>query len=331
MLVWLPVVAAAGVVLFAQLWHDDLAESGAVKLAIHYAAAMARTFLFHASLVLVALGVIALTARRWALAIVAAAAATTALVGSAEIRLPPTSSVAATAPDKSLTIFCANLWYGRMEPARLLEQIAAADPDVIVFQEWTQRAHAALSDALASKYPHVVEAPRSDAFGQSVFSKRPFLSEPEMFPPGGGFTLPQIGIAVDLDGQPCFIRNIHLLPPVRPWMFAEQRRQARRLAEWCADEAAPSRPHVLIGDFNAVPGSRVIGAIADAGYRLAHDDAGRWRASTWPLDGARAYLPGIAIDHALVSRRMRTLAYAINDDVGADHAPVVVRVAWPAR
>jgi endonuclease/exonuclease/phosphatase (EEP) superfamily protein YafD len=238
----------------------------------------------------------------------------------------PRSPGASTHP--SLTLMSVNLMVGQSDTAALLGQIERVAPDVIVFQEWTSGDAAKLRPTLIATYPHAIDLPRDDAFGQAVFSRRPLAAPAVLYPPRGGFREPQITIAVEHAGKVMRITDVHLLPPINGTYFNEQRVNAAALAATLADPTSLDRPDVLAGDFNATLRSGILHAFTDAGMQDAHRIFGWWRGSTWPRVGVLAWTPGIQLDHVLCGPRVECEACHVGEDFGSDHRPVIARLRW---
>lgn len=329
-LAWFTVTAAAAMLALAALWPDDLADHRGARLAADYLAFMSDTFLFHAGVGMAIVTLYALFARRWKLTAVAAALA---LLSAGPEAVTSARAVFAEAPPPSttnsperLTLMSANLLYGTADPQLLLAEINRHKPDVIVFQEWTPRSVQSVKPLLTADFPHWAEVPRDDAFGQAVCSRRPFTTPPRLYLPSGEVSEPQITAAVDLGGRPLRITCVHVLPPVNPGYFREQRAMARALAHH-ADTHRHDGPQtdILAGDLNAVPRSSVLALMLDSGLSEALDQsrrAGRWRGTTWPRNSTLAYAPGIRLDHILHSPRVRCVGSAVGADIGSDHAPI---------
>lgn len=324
---WMGLVCAVVAVAVGRLWRDDLSGSTGWMLRAHWVAFMAATFVFHAGIAMAAVGVFALVTRRRVMAVAAAvvmvAGAGPELVGMA------TRGAAEARGGDAVKIMSVNLMYGLMDADALLAQIEREAPDVVLFQEWTGQAERALKPRLRARFAHAVESTRDDAFGEAVFSTRGWTRPGRMYPPRAGVGgIPQICVGVAVDGREMLIANVHLLPPVRPSMFAEQRAMARGLAEWASSR--DEGPHVMAGDFNAVGGSSVMRAFARAGMADALDAAGpRWsRGTTWPRRGWLRHAPGVGIDHVLVNDEVVCVEARTGEDFGSDHRPVVAVVKW---
>ncbi|MCC6230880.1 MAG: endonuclease/exonuclease/phosphatase family protein [Phycisphaerales bacterium] len=312
-------------ILVALIWKDSLKPCSSAWLAAHYVAFMAATFSFHAGMAaLVALG-FAQLARRRKLSIVSGVAAAIALGPTIWAVL---GGGARTSNGHELVLMSFNLMYGQGSAEGVIRQVERERPDVVLFQEWTPAASAELGSQLASSYPFKVELARDDAFGQAVFSRCAFVVPPRLYPASGGFREPQITIEVEHEGRSIRVTNVHLLPPVSLTYFAQQRRGARALVEWCGDAERADRPHVLIGDFNATRSSSVMGALIKRGYREAHVVAGDGRGSTWPRTGLLRFAPGLRLDNALIAPDVEAVQAEVGDDFGSDHRPILVGVRW---
>jgi endonuclease/exonuclease/phosphatase family metal-dependent hydrolase len=132
------------------------------------------------------------------------------------------------------------------------------------------------------------------------------------------------------DGTPMAIEliNLHVKAPHSP--LGLQTIQRRR-GQWRGLQrhlnAAPQRPRVLVGDFNATPlwpfYRRVTAHLHDAAVIAAKRAGGRTRRTWGPHpDGPRL----LRIDHAFV-HRLVVLDFQVVDVRGSDHCAVVVDVA----
>ncbi len=322
---WAGLVVGAGIQAVALVWMDRCGEASGGLLALHYLAFMCGTFAYHAGLGMVPIAGLALIARRRRLLIASVAVLALGIAPEAATLWPRSFQERS---GETLKIMSVNLMYGRGDAEALLAQIEREKPDVVVFQEWTAGAGETLRDALGRTFPHSSEQVRDDAFGQAVFSKRPFAAEPRPFPALNGFFEPQICFGVDVGGRTMRITDVHLLPPVGFAYFNEQRKAARRYGDWCTDEGRNDRPDVLVGDFNAPGRTGVIRALGNAGLTDAHDAAGWWRGSTWPRVGVLAWAPGLRLDHAMIRGTVECVEARTGEDFGSDHRPVIVRVRW---
>jgi endonuclease/exonuclease/phosphatase (EEP) superfamily protein YafD len=142
------------------------------------------------------------------------------------------------------------------------------------------------------------------------------------------------GVAVtytlDVDGIPVYLTNVHLETPragfelFRSWRFREgipkiQEKSFLRGVEIRKARAwvdAFSGPHLVVGDFNTPPESRL--------YREAWEDwQNAFSLTGWGVGGTR--LNGwirVRIDHVLASQEWRVRGAWLGEDVGSDHLPI---------
>jgi endonuclease/exonuclease/phosphatase (EEP) superfamily protein YafD len=59
-----------------------------------------------------------------------------------------------------------------------------------------------------------------------------------------------------------------------------------------------------------------------------HDLAGHRRGATFPATGRWSRLPGIRIDHVMLSRELTCSRSYVAGNSGSDHRPIVADVGW---
>lgn len=223
----------------------------------------------------------------------------------------------------SILFMSANLLYSHADLATIRRQIEEHKPDVVLFQEYTPDAQAALGKWLRGVYPHHVEYPQAHAFGQAVYSKLVLDEPPRLFLPG--IRLSQITVRVSWGGEPLSVTNVHLVPPVLS-QVNEHRAQARLLGDWLGARAAVGDV-VAAGDWNATWHTPHMACLARAGFNESHEKSGAGRGSTWPRTGVLAFVPGIRLDHVVYSAGLECVEAWVGEDVDSDHAPVFARLA----
>lgn len=344
----LSVVLWAGFAGVLGLWglglvvSGDLEGAGHSHLLVFWVAFMARTFGFHMGLGLGVLVVLAVAVRRRRLA--GCAAVLGAVLAGPGVVSGLRSLPTAPAGVPVLTVMSANLLVGHADEDALLAEIARHDPDLLIFQEYTPAKADVLVPRLKAKYPYRHEAMRQHAFGGAVFSKLPFVGEPEDAPhaelragaglrEGGvvGIQDPQIRVVVEFAGAPVVVQNIHDAPPMGGSYLAEQRRFIGWLARWAAAEP---RAVLIAGDFNSTPESVNAADLRAAGLTEAHTAAGVGRGGTWPTDGPLSWFPRVRIDQVW-TRGLRCVSSVVGEPNASDHRPVVARFvpggAWNPR
>lgn len=331
---WLVVLVAAMSLAFGWLW-PDLGDAGRLIAPLNWLAFMFRTFTPHAAIFLVLFALLAwlrkLRRPAWVMTALAACCA-------APIGLSLLSRQGARIPDAdALTIMSCNAQYGRADGTSLLARIDEHRPDVLVIQEYTPAMHARLGGRLRERMPHSAVAPRDDAFGMAIYSRREFVEPAAPYPalpkPDGigrwACSEPQIRAVVSVGGRQVVVQGVHTLPPIRPSYLAEQRMLIRALAAWAAHEP---RPVILAGDFNHDSASQSARWLSRAGLANAHAAAGDGRGLTWP-DGELAGLwriLGFRIDHVFIGRGLQCEWSRVVGSIGSDHRPIVARVGIAA-
>jgi len=324
-------IVSAGVLSMAYAVPNSFAESAGVARLLFALAFFVRTFELHLALATLAPLALLLVLRRWWIAAVTATLPVWALA-------PIAFSYVSPAPlpvDRPLRVMTGNLLVGHAQVDPLLEQISRFAPDVIFFQEYTPAKAERLVHALAGQYPHRVEAIRDHAFGQAIYSKIPFESEPELYPHARireqgalkgragtevGIWDAQIRAVIRLDGAEIVLQNVHYAPPIRSSYLKEQRVMTKWLCEWLANE---TRPVIIAGDFNCTPASANLSDLHRAGLTNSRRVARGW-AGTWPASGLPSIAP-VTIDHVLI-RGLRCEFSSPGTNIASDHLPVLAIV-----
>ncbi|MFO0830317.1 MAG: endonuclease/exonuclease/phosphatase family protein [Phycisphaerales bacterium] len=322
---WTATAGALLPLLAAWLTPARLHDHGRLFTAWSFAAFMIRTFTFQAALGLLLTALLALLLRhRYAAATAGLPAAL--IIAACCVRSPRAAPPPPGA--HTLTVLTHNLLFINNNPQPTLDLIAAENPDLILFQEYTPAMHASLSPALAANYPYQAHAFRDNSYGEAVYSRRPFLGNPlyttdATSPDGAPFRTgngPQYTVRIDLAGTPITIHNVHTDAPGSLALYRSQRRQFQHLA---ALAAADDGPAVFAGDFNATCASQHLAALEDAGLADALDAPALGRHCTWCDRTVLQWLPGIRIDHILHSRQLACAAAHVGAPTGSDHRPVI--------
>lgn len=282
-----------------------------------------RTMHWHLAIGLVVAAMGLLIARRRRLGVLALLLA----VGSASPEARRWFMPARPAADVPTTrLMSVNVYYANFKWAHLRGSIEQADPDVLMFQEYSERHHAELSPWLSERYPHAIAHPSEWGFGGvALFSKLP-LGESEFLP--GVYSKPALRTKLTLrDGTPITLIALHLRSPQTPRLMMMNRLEAHMLLTRLSQIDGPL---VVAGDFNFTDTSPQAAALRHAGMSSAHDLAGSGRATTWPVRGRARWLPGFRIDHVFVSRALTATHFATGAPTGSDHLPIVADLA-PAR
>ncbi|MDX9911120.1 MAG: endonuclease/exonuclease/phosphatase family protein [Phycisphaerales bacterium] len=318
------IVASAGCLVYAWLFNAINPDVDGTALALLAFGALFISSFWVYPAVGLGVGVVASTLlrqRRWAIA----GGAPLALGLAPSLLTLPLGSHTPTGD--TLCVMSANLCYGRGDVDRLFEQIDRIAPDVLLLQEYTDEFAARAGDRLHARFPHAIEVPAGDAFGQAVFSSFPFVAKPRIYPasksrPNSGWPA-QIHAEIDVNGTRVAIMNVHLLPPAGVQMVIDQHRMADGLAE---SLASSDRPAILAGDFNSSERGLPMRRVLNAGFRSVHREGGLGIGATWPRLGALRHLPGTRLDHVLFREgSLRLIEQGVGRDFASDHRPVWAR------
>ena len=225
------------------------------------------------------------------------------------------SAHASDAKPTGLRIFNANLYCKNPDLEGMLGEIRAADPDVILLQEYSPRWYQAFqTDEFFEHYPHRIFHIREDAFGIALYSKRPLLKQKKWFVGD----VPMLDVQTTIDQRPIRIINWHPLPPRNLEYVDVWRKQYAELFERIAGD---DQPLLIVGDFNATQHAACMEQLAEIGFLSAHESIGRGYAVTYPNGTSR--VPPIRLDHALMSRHWKAVQIQEGTGRGSDHKPLI--------
>ncbi|HRX85017.1 MAG TPA: endonuclease/exonuclease/phosphatase family protein [Phycisphaerae bacterium] len=319
---WVCVGAAGALLIFAYLWPPDWRNESPARVWISWAAFMIRVFQLHLGLLVLAVVLLAFFRKQRGPALLALPVLVVTL-GPAVASWWPRAPVPAA--EDPLTIVSCNLLMINRQTRAMGEQLRAADPDVIFFQEYTDAWHAALQAQLGDRYPHIAYVPREDSFGAAVYSRRPFVGRPTKYLPLADAQVPQIRAVIHVNGRDIALYNLHLRPPWGGRAYVVQHR--REFADLLDRLAAEQLPAVGGGDFNFNETTPCAAALTASGFHDAQDEGGSGRGATWPELGLLRFAPGIRLDHLYLSpdihcTRLRTLP-----SCGSDHRALDAQIS----
>lgn len=333
------VVTVVAWVLFPAAWlmPDDWTNTSPAFVLAWWALFLVLTFELHAA---IALGVIAIIATVRRLGWLAVASGVLALILLRPVyvamwpdELPGAGPGAGNFPGgmsgPPLRVMSANLLMINRQVEPMLAEIIAADPDVILLQEYAPHWHRAMQERLLPDWPHYIGVPQSDSFGIAIYSRFP-LEDATAGLPLDDLGIPQIRATVRMPHWSVDVYNIHLLPPRTLWYTTEHRLQFDRMVRMLAGGAAGSeqRAYFIGGDFNFTDASPQAAALGELGLTDAQDLAGSGLGLTWPVNSALRYapVPGLRLDHVYLSPGLTARDMAVGVGPGSDHRPLVVTV-----
>lgn len=264
---------------------------------------------------------VALAARRWAAAAVAALIALG--FGAAVVPRALADSDKGPTGGVELRVMTANLLYSGADPAELVRLVRENRIDVLAVQEFTPRGETTLTAAgLDALLPYHQLAPEYGASGSGLYSKYPF-GEQAARRNDGGFQQAHATVRVPGAGD-VYIESVHPLAPASLDM----------VPGWSADlrDQVPAEggvPKILMGDFNATLDHKRLRDLIATGYRDAADTLGKGWEGTWgPYDGDP--IPPVTIDHVLADERIGVKDLQVHVLRNSDHHALTAVLTVPA-
>lgn len=224
-----------------------------------------------------------------------------------------------------------------MAPDRQLATvIREMRPDILALEELSQRQAARLADALADDWPHQFAFGDSHE-GRGIFSRFPFRRE-EMLEIATG--RPDGLVEVEIEDEVLTILVGHPRPPKLKGTTLEISFASHRQLLRLADLALAASPAVLLGDFNIRPDNTIYARLRERGLVDAFAASGEGAERTFPVRvtkikglGSRKVRvktpPLFRLDYVWHTPDIRSVATWVGDDTGADHLPVMSRLAVP--
>lgn len=215
--------------------------------------------------------------------------------------------------ERALKVASFNSLWTNKNAAAVQAEIERIDADVITLVEMGP-AQEHIPDALRSRYPYQFHCNDLDYCNIAILSKLPFADQAARGQDKGP-SFVRVRLGPEAGGLTIF--GVHTI------RFPHSQAQFKEVSEIAElVERAPG-PRLVMGDFNATPFSRILGALQDGANLVRLTNL-----PTWP---AQAGLPQLAIDHIFASPGLRLLeAERIGEAAGSDHYPVMLRIAVPA-
>lgn len=224
---------------------------------------------------------------------------------------------------------------GRRDPARIAEVIARCAPDIAALQEvdvgrarsgGIDQAQKIAAHLRMDSHFHPALHLEEEQYGDAILTALPARLIRAAPLPSLGEPRGAIWMAVDIGGTELQVINTHL-----------GLRRRERMAQvatllgpgWLGGAEGRNTPTVMLGDFNAVPGSAPYRSLLRHGRDVQLDAAARVRA-TFP-----SRFPMLRIDHIFVGEGIRTLQAEVRADrlarTASDHLPLLATIGVPVR
>jgi len=218
---------------------------------------------------------------------------------------------------ETLKLLHANVLSSNDEYQRLIDLIAAEDPDMIFLQEVTNDWVIGL-EPLQNDYPFSYTEARSGNFGIAVYSKIRFDSVSHVDSPPLGY--PTITATATVGKASLTLISSHPTIPMGLRLYSARNQQLDSVLD---QVQAADRPVVLLGDFNAT--------LWDPQFKnlmrstgLLNVRRGFGILPTWPTYMPIAMIP---IDHVLVSESVGVSDVKTGKGIGSDHLPLIVTLS----
>ena len=231
-----------------------------------------------------------------------------------------------------LTVMSYNVWGGNNEFDQIVEAIEDLAPDVIGFQEITERIAVEIRDDLNERYPYQVH----DG-DQAVFSRYPIIDYEALLIGDEQALITVQHVDLDVNGKQIGIVNAH---PHSPALMSSRLLGMRLgypsgLVSWWRDLEVRELmnaidtmdgPLIVLGDFNLTDMQFVYGEITQV-LLDAHKESG------YGLGLTRTPRRGVGpatwrIDFVFYTPELVALSTAYGEFAGSDHRPVVAELAF---
>ncbi|MEX0727750.1 MAG: endonuclease/exonuclease/phosphatase family protein [Planctomycetaceae bacterium] len=233
--------------------------------------------------------------------------------------LPGKSFFAAGSGKQPVRLLIANVHTSNSQYEKLVALVEREQPDVIALNEVDLGWLTALKP-LHERYPYRLEIPQSDNFGIAIFS-RLYIIHNDVFALGKDQP-PAIEVAVwSDDNRELTVVAAHTYPPMGNRLMNARNRQLEILGKRMANIDGS---RVLVGDFNVSMFSPYYRDLeATTGLENARQEFGIL--PTWPT---RRRVMMIPIDHCLHSGDIEIHDCRVGADIGSDHLPLIVDIAF---
>jgi endonuclease/exonuclease/phosphatase (EEP) superfamily protein YafD len=261
--------------------------------------------------------ILALLARTWLVATVAAVAA----VLLAACVLPRALPDADRGPSDGapLTVMTINMYIGQADPAAMVALVREHDVAVLAVQEFTTAAGSGLTAAgLDALLPYHALA-GDDALGTTgsgLYSRYPISGSGSERGAGGNL---QAYATIHPPGAAAL--SVESAHPLAPYAKSV-------LGLWKEDLDREPGKSILLGDFNSTLDHAPVRDLIRRGYRDAADATGKGLLATWGPVAGRP-IPPVTLDHVLVDKRIGVRAVSVEPVRLSDHRAVLAELSVP--
>lgn len=250
----------------------------------------------------------------------------TGLAASSTVMLPEIAGGFEARPpapaNGTLTMMTHNVFGLNHDMEKVTEAIRAADPDIIVLQEYFGDQAGDLHPLLIDSYPYFVRCRGGKRANLGLYSRLPFEQSQDGACPDDAYgtartahILARFGLA---DGRAFSVLTSHMDWPVP---VARQHEQLQALSDVLAEIDGPL---VLAGDFNSTPWSYALRDFVSAnGLRRETMNLPTFPMIWYYFGRWRAALPFLPLDHVMTRGGITVHTLAAGAKTASDHLPVV--------
>ncbi|WP_298920290.1 endonuclease/exonuclease/phosphatase family protein [uncultured Roseobacter sp.] len=228
-------------------------------------------------------------------------------------------SVTQANPGTRISLLTANVKMSNRAYGRLLAQVDACDPDVLMAIEVDEPWVVALETALGDRYPHWIKVPKDNGYGLCLLSRLPLArSEIRTLVTRN---VPSIRTEITLPSED--VIELNLLHPEPPVIGHDTKGRDSEIALIGLEVQNSDKPVIVAGDLNDVAWSTTTRRFQRLSG-LLDPRVGRGLYNTFQADFAVFRWP---LDHLFHDTRFRLISMKRLPNIGSDHFPIFHELA----
>jgi endonuclease/exonuclease/phosphatase (EEP) superfamily protein YafD len=219
-----------------------------------------------------------------------------------------------------LRVVSLNVLTSNQDYETITTYLRETNADIVLLSEIEPELMTVIKSSLADFYPHVYNEAMEGTHGLALVSRLPFVQTETILL--GERHHRFLTAELQWQGKRFKIYGSHPHAPLSGRWAKSRDEEIKVIREHIKQE---SKPHILLGDFNASPWSTPMTQLS-AQTNLRHGALGLGIYPTWRY---KTMLLGAPIDHILVSEEWQVSSYKVERDVGSDHFPVLAELQLP--
>jgi len=240
------------------------------------------------------------------------------------------------APQRTFTVFSANLFKRNPSMAQHIALIRKTSPDIICLQEFSPRFAQELLESVGHEYPYRALHPEKGSYGYGVVSRYPIEETGSWDRPGIKAWGQRVQVILPTE-QAVELYNVHLFPPMADdaflngmtWSFRAREGQIEVMQKEIAERGLPA---LVIGDCNFNDTSdayrHAIRTWTDSWRVAGHGSRYTWPTLAFPTKRIRYNPRMLRLDYCFHNEQLTTQAFQIlTERTGSDHTPLLATLA----